>query len=188
MTEIRVQLPSGVTMEQAQEMLGPHGFTVQYADSRPATWRHIERVGQYMDAFIIEFMRRRRVHDQSKLASPEVSAFDEATPRLAGLTFASPEYEVERKRLGEALTHHYANNSHHPDYYPNGIRGMNLLDIMEIFCDSKAASERHHDGNIRQSIIKMQEKHGFGDELKQILINTFPIFDKVDPPMAAMAP
>jgi hypothetical protein len=55
---------------------------------------------------------------------------------------------------------------------------MNLLDILEMFCDWKAASERHADGDIIESIKKNQKRFNMSDELTQILLNTVNIIAK----------
>lgn len=54
----------------------------------------------------------------------------------------------------------------------HGIKQMNLLDIIEMLCDWKAASERHSDGDIVESIEKNQERFGYSDELKVMFLNT----------------
>ena len=59
-----------------------------------------------------------------------------------------------------------------PEHHDNGIRGMNLIDITEMLCDWLAASQRHEDGDIFRSVEIRQKKYGFGDELKQVLLNT----------------
>ena len=71
-----------------------------------------------------------------------------------------------------ALDHHYANNSHHPEHYKNGIMGMDLIDLIEMICDWKAATERNANGDIMKSIEINQKRFNYSDELKQILINT----------------
>lgn len=53
-----------------------------------------------------------------------------------------------------------------------GLHGMSLLDIIEMLCDWKAATLRHHDGDILRSIEINQKRFGYSDELKQILLNT----------------
>ena len=69
--------------------------------------------------------------------------------------------------LKPALDIHYANNRHHPEHFPKGIRGMDLLDLLEMICDWKASSERHADGNIFNSIEVNQKR--FADlELEQV--------------------
>jgi len=71
-----------------------------------------------------------------------------------------------------ALDHHYENNRHHPDHFKNGIQDMNLVDLIEMICDWKAATLRHNNGNIFKSIEISQERFKFSDEIKQILLNT----------------
>lgn len=52
------------------------------------------------------------------------------------------------------------------------VNGMNLADVVEMFMDWKAATERHHDGNIRKSITQNRERFGLSDQLAEILGNT----------------
>lgn len=136
------------------------------------TMRHIERVRNLINVMVIDLLKRAEDHDQSKLDPPEVSAFTRLTPILSNLTYGTPEYEASRAELGEALKHHYAKNRHHPEHWKRGIRDMNLLDLLEMFCDWKAASERHHDGNIRTSIEKNGARFMMPPELIEIFENT----------------
>ena len=53
-----------------------------------------------------------------------------------------------------------------------GITGMSLLDILEMLCDWKAATERHADGDLARSIEISQQRFGYTDEMKSVLINT----------------
>ena len=141
-------------------------------DSTKDTQAHIETVRWNIWEFTRELERRGREHDASKLQSPEREAFDEVTPQLRGLTYGSEEYKANIAKLGEALQHHYAVNSHHPEHYPNGIDGMTLCDLVEMFCDWKAATERHADGNLERSIEINRERFGMSDQLAAIFENT----------------
>jgi len=158
-------------------------------DSRLDTYEHIERVRYYLTLTIAMLLKRASNHDGSKLVSPEVEMFDEFTPKLAEMEYGSEEYEAARKAMGTALEHHYENNSHHPEHYETGISGMSLLDLLEMIVDWKAASERHkkrppmpaspgrpaapqYDSSIVRSIELNQERFGYGDEVKSILLNT----------------
>jgi hypothetical protein len=141
------------------------------------TWKHIHRVQQLMHLISTELMRRAIVHDQTKLEYPEVQLFAELTPRLAGMTFGSPEYKECKKQLGPALAHHYARNRHHPEFHKRGIEDMNLVDLVEMLVDWKASSERHIDGNIRRSIDINADVYGIPDRLKSILENTLDLLD-----------
>lgn len=111
-------------------------------------------------------------HDQSKLLPPEVSLFTEMTPRLSAVTYQGPEYKEMLKELEPALRHHYANNPHHPEHYLHGVDDMDLFHIGEMCCDWKAASERHHDGNVRHSLEKNQERFAINAPLQRVLAAT----------------
>lgn len=141
-------------------------------DSAKETMDHIWEVRGRLGKVIDLLDDRATFHDASKLQEPEKSAFDEYTPKLRNSTYGSEEYESFRAAMKPALDHHYANNSHHPEHYPDGVRGMCLLDIIEMLCDWKAATLRHANGDLRQSIEINQKRFGYSDELKQILINT----------------
>lgn len=136
------------------------------------TWRHIDRVRQLLNKVIKNLIDRGEAHDQSKLEAPEVGYFAEYTDKLAGMTFGSPEYKECLEAIKPALDHHYANNSHHPQHYKNGVNDMNLLDLIEMICDWKAASERHNDGNIRKSIELNGERFEMSPQLIKIFENT----------------
>ena len=146
-------------------------------DSRPDTYAHIQQVQRLLGRVIGDFLRRSEAHDQSKLVSPEVEIFDEFTPRLAASTYGSSEYKTMLAAMKPALDHHYAHNSHHPEHYPNGIVGMSLLDVLEMLCDWKAATLRHANGDIRQSIEINQARFGYSDELKILLLNTLTLLE-----------
>lgn len=141
-------------------------------DSRPDTQAHIEQVRELLDAVEANIHRRGDVHDASKLQSPEREYFDEWTPKLRDSVYGSDEYKQFLAAMKPGLDHHYANNSHHPEHWPNGVRDMSLLDIIEMLCDWKAATLRHATGDILKSIEINQKRFGYSDELKQILLNT----------------
>jgi len=77
------------------------------------------------------------------------------------------------------LDHHYAFNRHHPECHLNGMKDMNLLDIVEMLCDWKAATMRHADGDLRKSIEINQGRFGYSDDLKRILHNTADVMESV---------
>ena len=136
------------------------------------TFRHIERVRNLLNTVIVKLLKRGELHDQSKLESPEVELFTEWTPKLAAVTYGSPEYNEMKKKLDVALQHHYAKNRHHPEHYKNGIDDMSLIDLIEMLVDWKAASERHHDGNINKSIEINGKRFEMSPQLIRIFENT----------------
>lgn len=185
------------------------------------TLRHIRTVGRLLNIMIRDLMARAECHDQSKLEPPEVALFTEFTPKLAGSTYGSAEYEEFRRLMAPALEHHYAKNSHHPEHYPaicnpetlqligdimtlesadmpaapkarlierlrrdlaaaqSSVNGMNLLDVLEMFCDWKAATLRHNNGNLRKSIEHNTRRFGMSDMLVRIMENTVDMVDEV---------
>lgn len=142
------------------------------------TLKHIEMVRTYIRMFTDALTLRGVKHDASKLESPELEIFTECTPKLAGLTYGSPEYNESLKELQVALEHHYAGNRHHPEHFTKGIEDMTLIDIVEMLCDWKAASLRQHDGNLLKSIELNAERFGYDRQLKQIFLNTAKLLDE----------
>lgn len=141
-------------------------------DSTEDTQEHIAHVRRLLEKVARKVIQRGSIHDFSKLLPPEKEAFDRCTPVLRDTTYGSPEYEAAKAQLGAALAHHYQANSHHPEHYPDGIAGMNLLDLVEMYCDWKAASLRHKDGDFRASLKINQERFGISDQLMSILENS----------------
>lgn len=143
------------------------------------TLLHIMRVRTLLEHVAAQLLQRGEQHDQSKLEHPEVALFTELTPQLASCTYGSAEYKSYLEKLAPALQHHYAKNRHHPEHWKNGISDMNLIDLVEMFCDWKAATERHHDGNLHKSIEKNATRFELNPQLVRIFENTADAFDGV---------
>lgn len=148
------------------------------AECQVETIKHIENVRKYIRVITDALTTRGVKHDSSKLESPELEIFTEATPRLAELTYGSDEYKASLNDIQVALDHHYASNRHHPEHFPNGIEDMTLVDIVELLCDWKASSLRHHDGNLLKSIEINAQRFGYDEQLKKIFINTAKLMDE----------
>lgn len=148
------------------------------AECQVETQKHIENVRKYV-RFLIDKLDNRGVkHDASKLESPEVEAFAEHTLQLASLSYGSEAYNNSLEQLKPALDHHYASNRHHPEHFINGINDMTLIDIAEMFCDWKASTLRHNDGNLLKSIEINAERFNMDGQLKAILVNTARMLDE----------
>lgn len=141
-------------------------------NSETDTLKHIKRLNELLINASIELLNRAKKHDQTKLLEPEKKMFDEYTPKLKKCTYGSNEYKKYLDELKVALDHHYKHNSHHPEHYPNGINDFNLFDLIEMFFDWKAASERHSDGNIYRSIKINKERFKMSDQICNIFTNT----------------
>lgn len=141
-------------------------------DSTTETLLHIKRVNQLLIFASMELLKRGDRHDDSKLESPEKELFDKYTPLLKELDYGSDGYKESLKALKPALDHHYANNSHHPEHYENGINDFDLFDLVELFFDWIAATERTKDGDIHKSIEINKERFSISPQLAKIFSNT----------------
>jgi hypothetical protein len=159
------------------------GASVMVYDSEESTLKHIKTVELFINQIIGFLSLRSDQHDRTKLVAPEKNIFDEYTPKLRGITYGSEKYKGFLKEMEVALDHHYQYNRHHPEHFSNNgtcnpISCMNLVDIIEMLCDWKAATLRHADGNIMESIEINQSRFGYCDTIKQILINTIKMFEE----------
>lgn len=141
-------------------------------DSTADTLKHSLRVGALMGQPIAELVDRSVRHDLSKTQPPELEIFNEFTPKLKGSTYGSDEYKGFLAAMGEALQHHYTHNRHHPEHFRSGIWGMTLVDLLEMLADWKAATERHDNGDLAESLEIQRERFDIGDQLFVILRNT----------------
>ena len=133
---------------------------------------HIDLVVKYLGIIRHQLFVRGCEHDFSKKNSPELEVFDVYTPKLKGTTYGSDEYKLCLTEIKTVLDYHYSCNRHHPEHHKNGINDMNLIDIIEMFCDWFAATKRHADGDIMKSIEINEKRFGISEQLKCILQNT----------------
>ena len=140
-------------------------------DSTQDTWEHIEKVRQNLFQVTKELAMRSALHDQSKLQSPEKEAHDHFNPRLRHAVYGSDEYKAILAEMSDIPKLHYAKNRHHPEYHSNGVNDMSLVDIIEMLCDWKAATERNN-GDLAKSIEISIQRFGIGEQLAQIIRNT----------------
>ena len=138
-------------------------------DSSKETKEHIKTVAGFIRDLLIKLRHRIIYHDVSKLEPPEKQIFDVVTPKLKGLTYGSDEYKKSLNEMGEALKHHYAENLHHPEHFKNGIDDMDLIDIIEMVCDWKAATLRHADGDIIKSVEINTKRFNISPQLSTII-------------------
>lgn len=142
------------------------------SNSERDTHDHIEKVRTHIHAVIENLADRNNNHDASKLQEPELSGYESLQTRLADVEYGSEEYYLALRSARDTIAHHYAHNTHHPEHWPNGIDGMSLLDIIEMLCDWKAASERTKNGTMVKSLEVNFERFQIGKQLQSILINT----------------
>lgn len=142
-------------------------------DSANETKEHIAQVRRRLLEVADELLNRGEDHDISKLGPNEKPLFDEMTPKLKTLVYGSDDYKASLAALGPALAHHYANNSHHPEHYPNGVAGFDLLDLVEMYCDWAAATLRNKDGDMAKSFDINEKRFAMDPQLASIFRNTW---------------
>ena len=150
------------------------------SNSEIETRKHIQQVNEYMNIFVCELLKRAVSHDKTKLEEPEASIFETYTPLLKNSTYGSEEYKQFLSDMKVALDHHYSHNSHHPEHYKEQIKGMNLFDIVEMFCDWLAATKRHADGDIHRSIEINRKRFKMDDQIVEILKNTVETLENIE--------
>jgi hypothetical protein len=141
-------------------------------DSSADILRHIARVQELLNAFASEIMRRGQCHDASKLGPVEKPIRDANPPNFKNV-FGSPEARAHIRAIQVAVDHHYTLNSHHPEHYgEQGVYGMDLADLVEMFFDWKAAGEPYVSDTIADSIAKNAGKYDLDPQIVAILTNT----------------
>ena len=152
----------------------PRYYKPEYqGDSRPDTQKHIDLVNENGKKFCDKFLERLTHHDASKLEEPERKYFDKGTPQLKNSTYGDKSYDDAKARIKPGLEHHYAENDHHPEHFgKQGISGMNLYQLLEMWIDWTAAVKRHADGNIFNSLMYNRDRFHIDDQLFSILLNT----------------
>lgn len=147
-------------------------LTLEELKTNAETQKHIELVRLLLKDFAIQLLDRGVAHDQSKLSEAELPVFTEYTRKLKDTTYGSDDYKRYLDEMKPALEHHYAENSHHPEHFQNGIRDMTLVDLVEILFDWWAATQRHADGDIFRSITLNEKRFNIPPELSDIFRNT----------------
>lgn len=141
--------------------------------SQQVTAKHISRVRELLNGFAKDIIYRGKRHDISKYDPIEAGPLEilQQTIDTEGpAAFGSDEYHRRTALLGPMLAHHYVHNTHHPEHYQNGIAGMNLLDLVEMFFDWRAAAERG--GDISMNLTYCETKYEIPPMLISILRNT----------------
>lgn len=134
--------------------------------------QHKRSIAVLLAKFVAELAYRTAIHDNSKLSPGEFELSAEHSDEFNKYTWDSPEERQLRDKLAPAATLHRQRNRHHPEYFENGIDGMNLIDLLEMLSDWVSASERGPGDSIRKSLPILKEKYKISPQLYQILTNT----------------
>lgn len=155
------------------------------------TMDHINQVNEAIWEVTNALNERRRVHDRSKLESPEREGFMAMTAdaRLKDLTYGSEEYRAVLCEHKPTIAHHYAHNDHHPEYWgERAWHDMPYTARLEALADWYAAGKRMADGgDIIASIRHNADRFGYDGREIDALIKTVTELGWVDATESAAA-
>jgi hypothetical protein len=106
--------------------------------------QHTNWVVKYITEFIHQLEKRGEQHDADKFASPIKDVYSKNFDALMEVPYGSEEYNriTGSSQFKAAFKQHTENNRHHTQHFKNGVDDMNLVDVVEMLCDWKAASDR----------------------------------------------
>ena len=141
--------------------------------------KHRKRVFDLMAKISQDVMQRGNDHDLSKYDETELPTYARVIEEFEKCPYGSVGYWRAKDSLGDTVKHHHEKNRHHPEHFHNGIDGMNLVDLLEMLCDWKSATQNHpeHPGDMQNSIKIAIEKYKISPQLAQVLYNTMKDFD-----------
>lgn len=131
---------------------------------------HKRLVGRYLQRVTNALFQRAVEHDYSKFSREEFPQYAAALPRFEKAEYGSEEYKACCKSIQPAIDHHLRVNRHHPEFFPNGVNDMNLIDVVEMVCDWIAASQRVPGNTLRLDLQK--ERFGIDDQLFGLISRT----------------
>lgn len=134
--------------------------------------QHKTRVSIAMTKLARDLVHRGKVHDNTKLQSPEREIYEANIDALSKATFGTDEYDEALNLIEPALVHHYKHNDHHPEHFGyDGFFGMNLIQIIEMLCDINAVAASKNEDPI-ESLPTFMRKKEIPENYYQILKNT----------------
>lgn len=130
--------------------------------------RHVGIVRRNIKHFSQALDKRADVHDISKLSLEEFRGFVEVNQIARQHPFGSKEYK-ESLKDNDVIDLHFSRNSHHPEFYPNGIDDMSLLDVIEMICDWKAASETYGQTSFTDALVIQADRFKLDDKQQWLI-------------------
>lgn len=100
------------------------------------TYKHVKRVNELLGEFAIELIRRGNRHDDTKFLPAELGPLEEMqklVDKEGQAPYGSEEYKRRLEILKPMLDHHYANNSHHPEWTFSKEKWKPVIDFEELY-------------------------------------------------------
>ena len=122
--------------------------------------------------FLARELEKRAInHDNSKLQYPELDWLIQMD-KEGRVKYGSKEYFDKMNRWKIFFDHHYKNNKHHPEHFRDNIDGMNLVDLIELFCDIQSYVVEPHVDKALDIFNNYDKRFHIDEQLLQILKNT----------------
>lgn len=135
---------------------------------------HIQKVQLYLAQMVDDLQNRAMAHDRSKLLPPELDGYAGLSDAVRGLTYGTDEYRAAFEPFKAIIKHHYLHNDHHPEHFQAGIADMDLIRILEMLADWKAASTRNSD-TLAPSLEASFKRFGIDEQLALVIRNTIAV-------------
>lgn len=125
--------------------------------------QHKQKVSFLLREIARQFERRADTHDDSKFNLDEFKGFCQMD-NARRYEYGSPEYEAIIHNNSAAQLH-VSRNRHHPEYWPNGIDDMDMIDIIEMLCDWEIARQiRDIEEDIEKIWQTRKKRFGLSDD------------------------
>jgi len=139
--------------------------------NKEKTLEHIRKVQLLLKYFLDKLTERSENHDISKLVDEESEVYSKEVINTIH-AFDHPEYEHYLNKIRISIETHYSKNRHHPEHFSNSINDMNLIDIIEMFCDWCSCSSLDQDLSIKDQLMRNKRRYNISEQLNTIFLNT----------------
>jgi len=137
------------------------------------TLKHKSLVMWYILRVNLKLIWRGIKHDYSKFGLYEGKSYGKFLPEFKKVKYGTPEYNAILAKFQPAIEHHYRCNRHHPQHFKNGYVDMNLVDLVEMFFDWKAASRKKTGtGSLEKSLPINAKRFSMSNDIVKILENS----------------
>lgn len=141
---------------------------------------HRYYVNFFLSKIVQEIFLRAHLHDVSKYSDNEFPGFKGAIYYVRGPWGRENIPNIVKEKLRSSIEEHHKVNDHHPEFHPAGMEDMDLIQLLEMAVDWRAAMIRHGNHDIDENIQIGKERFGYPDFFAKILANTLKKIQKYE--------
>jgi hypothetical protein len=151
-------------------------FTHRLAELTYGSDEYKQCLEEMKQSALLHHYENNRHHPEFFKGCPkDVDAIAKYENLIAALKQLQPSYPTDSYAIGQAIDLAEA----YKQSLESNVNGMNLIDIVEMVCDWKAATLRHNDGNIYRSVEINKDRFGISPQLVAIISNTIPLLNRI---------